>query len=158
MKKLPLAVEYGQYGVVGYELAVLVERADCVVQVDYEVLCAELSEWIINQKNKEDWFTIWLWPRTGMVWPHRNLNTVCIRTWTRARFMFYNFITWRCGRIGTRSWSLHRLKIIMKPMWLFLTYFTIGGGPPDCAGRAFEPPFCIDRRSSGSDFVKNGTK
>ena len=43
-KKLPLADVFGQYGVVGYELAVLVERADCVVQVDYEVLCAELSE------------------------------------------------------------------------------------------------------------------
>jgi len=43
-KKLPLADEFGQYGVVGYELAVLVERADCVVQVDYEVLCAELTE------------------------------------------------------------------------------------------------------------------
>jgi len=36
-----LADEFGQCGVVGYEFAVLVERADCVVQVDYEVLCAE---------------------------------------------------------------------------------------------------------------------
>ena len=45
-----MADVFGQYGVVGYELAVLVERADCVVQVDYEVLCAELSEIEINQK------------------------------------------------------------------------------------------------------------
>ena len=50
----------------------------------------------------------------------------------------------------------------LKSLWSqgdYLFYFTIGGGPPDGAdGRAFEPPFCIDRRSSGSDFVKNGTK
>ena len=62
-----------------------------------------------------------------MVWPHRNLNTVCIRTWTRTRFMFNNFITWRCRRIGTRSRSLHRLKIIMKPKTtIFLFILPLG--------------------------------
>ena len=78
-----------------------------------------------KSKNKY-WFTIWLWSGTGMVWPHRNLNTVCIRTWTRTRFMFNNFITWRCGRIGTRSRSLHRLKIIMKPKRLSFLFYHWG--------------------------------
>ena len=49
-KILPLADEFGQIDGAGYGLAVLVEMADCVVQVDYEVLCAELIRIKMNQK------------------------------------------------------------------------------------------------------------